>query len=220
MKIYNTAWEKGLKFEGIIPQDVLNSVGQKVYSSAFNAINQPQKIEKAPSFANISEAQVSAKLRTIEGLRQLKKELSLVTGGQELYEEIAGTMGVDLLFGGQMDVPANADRIRKMINDRNGRPYIKETLGKDNLSVLDELVKKNQLQKRLMEIKENPELASIAQSREIIFKAGKIIYYLLKGSPVSAINQFMSIQKKMAKAKDKEAKQESPREKAEDIEIR
>ena len=204
---------------GIIPEETLNAFGEKVYANYVKAMNGPQKAPKGPTFATISEAQVPAKLRTIEGLRQLKKELSQVSGGKEKYDEIAGTMGIDLLFGGQMDVPANSARIKSMINDRNGRPYIKETLGEDNLRVLDDLVKNNELEKRLLEIKENPTLVSILQTPDVIFKGAKALYYMLQGRPITAINQFMSVHKKVSKGLE-QGKASTSAAPAEDVELR
>jgi hypothetical protein len=186
--------------KGIIPDEITESVGQKLYSLHDNAINQPsQKYMKESSFSNISEREISSKLRTLEGLRQLKKELSQVPGGTEKYREIAGTMGIDLLFGGQMDVPANSDRIRRMINDRNGRPYIKETLGEDNLKALDELVDKNKLEKRLMEIKESPTLSAMVRDPDILLKGVKVLWNILKGNPMTMITQSVQLQKKIAR---------------------
>jgi hypothetical protein len=188
------------KLQGIIPEEVNQSIGQKLYQLHEESLNQPARIEgpKEPSFARISEREIPGKLRTLEGLRQLKKELAQVPGGAEKYKEIAGTMGIDLLFGGQMDVPANSDRIRRMINDRNGRPYIKETLGEDNLHALDELVKKNSLEKRLLEIKESPTLSQMIRDPDILIKGSKVIWSMLKGNPITLTNQWFQLHKKIS----------------------
>lgn len=188
------------KLQGIIPEEVNQSIGQKLYQLHEESLNQPARIEgpKEPSFARISEREIPGKLRTLEGLRQLKKELAQVPGGAEKYKEIAGTMGIDLLFGGQMDVPANSDRIRRMINDRNGRPYIKETLGEDNLHALDELVKKNSLEKRLLEIKESPTLSQMIRDPDILIKGSKVIWSMLKGNPITVTNQLFQLHKKIS----------------------
>lgn len=188
------------KLKGIVPDEMISSIGQKLYQLHDKAINKPQvPVQTTPSFASITEGQISSKLRTIEGLRELKKQLEKVPGGADKYREIAGTMGIDLLFGGQMDVPANSDRIKKMINDRNGRPYIKETLGEDNLKVLDDLVKKNSLEKRLTEIKESPTLSSMVTDPDILIKGGKLLWHILKGNPISVITNARSIHKRLSK---------------------
>jgi hypothetical protein len=186
--------------KGIVPEELIRSLGQKLYQLHNAAINEPAPTaQRGASFAHISEREIPSKLRTLEGLLQLKKELSQVPGGKEKYREIAGTMGIDLIFGGQMDVPANSDRIRRMIHDRNGRPYIKETLGEDNLKVLDDLVAKNKLEKRLLEIKESPTLSSMVKDPDILITGGKLLWHILRGNPISIITNAAKLQKKFSK---------------------
>jgi hypothetical protein len=192
------------KLEEIIPDYILGPIGEKIYNNYVQTMNKPSKEKNEFSFSHISEAQVPSKLGTIEGLRKLKEELSKVPGGKEKYEEYAGTMGIELLFGGQMDVPANSDRIKKMLNDRNGRPYIKETLGEDTVKVLDELVKKNQLEKRLLEIKESPTLSSLVKNPDIIIKGTKLLWSILKGNPISILQHANSLKNKVSKHMKKE----------------
>jgi len=188
------------KLTGIIPDDILQSLGPKMYQLHAQSLAQPEPAEKAPSFANIGEAQITSKLKTIQGLRELKKQLSQIKGGDELYREIAGTMGVDLLFGGQLDVPTRANKIKNVLNDRNGRPYIRETLGDENLAALDELVRKNDLEKRLIEVEESPTLSSIIKDPDILVKGSKVIWNILKGNPIKIVSHSVQLAKKVSKA--------------------
>jgi hypothetical protein len=193
------------KLQGIIPDELLNQIGQKVFQHHEQSLTTPPLPGRGPSFANISESQIPSKLKTIEGLKRLKDELSQVSGGKELYEQVAKTQGIDLLFGGQLDIPAKSERIKNILNDRNGRPYIKMTLGEDNLAVLDDLVAKNQLEKRLTEIKESPTLSSILKDPDILVKGSKVVYNILRGNPIGTVNNSVQLAKKIAKHTKKKA---------------
>ena len=189
------------KLRGIVPDEILGQIGQKVFQNHERSLmTQPElPSPKGPSFANISESQIPSKLKTIEGLKRLKEELSQVPGGKELYNEVSKTQGIDLLFGGQLDIPAKSERIKNILNDRNGRPYIKMTLGEDNLHVLDELVAKNQLEKRLLQIEESPTLKSILKDPDILVKGSKVVFNILRGNPIGTVNNSVQLAKKIAK---------------------
>lgn len=204
------------KLQGIIPEGMVESLGRKLFSEHEKSLLTPEKPKGIFSFANITETQIGEKLGSIQGLRQLKAQLSHVPGGKELYEKAAKTFGIDLLFGGQMDIPAKSQRIEKLLNDRNGRPYLIETLGKENVKVLDDLVRDNQLEKRLMEIQETPELMSLLNDPSIITRGTGIILSALRGNFLSAIKQGITLQKAISKKmpKELEIKPASP-----DIEI-
>ena len=187
--------------EGIIPEDILQDTAQKVFQNHHQALNSTsisRKLTKSP-FEGLTEKQIISKLRTIQGLKELEHEYSKVPGGKEKYNEIEKTMGLDLLFGGQYDIPARADRIKKLLNDRNARPYLKKTLGEENVAALDELVKKNELEKRIKEIEESPTLSSLIRDPEMWVKGAKVLVNIFKGNGITSINQSVALAKKIGK---------------------
>lgn len=186
------------KFEGIIPEDILNSIRSKAAMTHEEALKAPEKAAKPKTFYGNTERETVSKIRSIEGLHELKKELT-AAGRGDLYDQIARTQGIDLLFGGQMDVPMRADRIRKMLNGRNERSYLKETLGEENIKVLDEVVAKNELEKRLSDIEKSSEASDIVTNPDILIKGASVVKNLLKGNILTAVKQARGIFKHIKK---------------------
>jgi len=184
------------KLEGILSAPQAQRIVQEIESHQHQALNPPIAPKPNKTFANITEKEIPSKLKTIEGLRQLKRELASVPKGSQLYEKVAKTQGIDLLFGGQLDISARSERITKMLNDRNGRFYLKETLGEKNVAALEELSKKNQLEKRLKQIETSPELYNIATDPDAYIKGGALIADIIRGRPVAAVKKIYGLYKK------------------------
>ena len=86
---------------------------------------------------------ISKKADTISGLRELRKELSATKQGQELYKKVAEWKAAQKLTKGEVLPKATSKNYRDVLNDRETRAYLVETLGeervKDLQAVLDRL---------------------------------------------------------------------------------
>ena len=121
-----------IKLRQWLPESQVQKIETALQNKQHQLLNQPHlPLSQKSSFLGLDSTQVARKLKTIEGLRELKEELKRARPNdwKELYDKISKTQGVDLLFGGEFDVPTNAKRIEKMLNSRNERFYLKETLG-------------------------------------------------------------------------------------------
>jgi hypothetical protein len=188
--------EKDLgKIEDFLPP------GQKEF-----LMNKVQELQMQPGpsaapaqskFLTMSESQLSNSLDTIDGLKKLEMDLSKVPGGKEAYNNIAKTKGIDLLFGGQLDISSRSDRIAKMLNDRNGRYYLKETLGDNVVKELDVLARNNKLAEALRKIESSKEMSTMLKDPDILMKSGDLLVSVLKGNPISATRKAYQLYKKI-----------------------
>jgi hypothetical protein len=195
------------KLSSILSEPQRASISQKLIKLNHEAINAP-KGKVAPGankFLSMNEAKLMSHLDNISGLKELEQELSGQPGGKRLYDIIAKTKGIDLLFGGQMDIPAKAARIQKQLNDRNGAHYLRETLGENVVNELNELVEKNKLEESLSKIEENKEISGIIKNPEVLLKSGDIVISALKGNIFAAIKKAHALYKHIGKIRSPEA---------------
>lgn len=194
------------KLSSVLSEPQRSSISQKLIKLNHEAINAP-KGKSAPGvnkFLSMNETKLMSYLDNISGLKELEQELSSQPGGKHLYDIIAKTKGIDLLFGGQMDIPAKAARIQKTLNDRNGQHYLRETLGEKVVKELHELVEKNKLEESLNRIEENKEISGIIKNPEILLKSGDIVVSALKGNIFAAIKKAHALYKHIGKIRSPE----------------
>jgi ribosomal protein S17 len=192
------------RLHGVFDPEFLNGIQTKMAQLHLNSLSRPAKVakpEKSVFLGPKDEDQISSYLNKISGLERLKKELAAAPGGKELADNIIKTKGIDLLFGGQLDIPARVNNLHKILNDRNGRDYIKYTLGEkvyNELKVLDRL---NKLESRLKEIEKNREEYDIATDPDVLIKGGEVLVDILKARPFAATKKTWNLIKTIKRKK-------------------
>jgi hypothetical protein len=196
------AFEKDIgNLSDLISPEQKNLLSNKMGELHLEQINPPSKVEGPAKnkFLSMSESQIANSLKTVDGLKRLEIEMSKVPGGKEEYDKIAKTMGIDLLFGGQLDISSKSGRIEKMLNDRNGRYYLRKTLGDNVVKELDLLARNNKLESALGKIEQSSESSGMMTDPDILTKSGDLLVSILKGSPISAIRKSYQLYKKIKK---------------------
>lgn len=211
--------EKGLatdlnKLEGIVPDQILQSIMNKAFNAHTNALESEESarhqkllneynrkhnkpiIYQPSKFSTITESGMSL-LNNMEGLMELRSELEKV-GNLDLYKKVARNKGFELLFGGQMDIPQRSDRVRRMLNDKDFVPYLKETLGVENFEILKNIAKDNMLEKRFKEAEKHGVIKSL-ETFKTALEATKAVKNILTGHFVSGGSQAVNVAKKVFK---------------------
>ena len=200
-----------IKLRQWLPESQVQKIETALQNKQHQLLNQPHlPLSQKSSFLGLDSTQVARKLKTIEGLRELKEELKRARPNdwKELYDKISKTQGVDLLFGGEFDVPTNAKRIEKMLNSRNERFYLKETLGEENVKQLDKLVAEGKLEERLSK---GLDFADEALSHaHTSVEISRVIYNLIRGNFIKAAKAGIGVVKDI-KGKISSSKTSTPK---------
>lgn len=191
------------ELKGIIDDNVLSDIEKSIAQAHAQAIQSPPAAPKGyrSRFLDMDENQLSRTLDKVSGLKELERELSRIPGGKEQFEIIKKTKGIDLLFGGQMDISSRSNKLSKLLNDRNGQHYIKYTLGENVYRELKVLDKKNQIESAIKKIEHNKELYDIATDPDVLMKGGELLVSIIKGNPISAVRKGYQMFKRISKAK-------------------
>lgn len=190
------------KLKGIIDDSLLQEIEQSVADAHLQALHTPNKQATGgfkSKYLDMDESQVSRYLSKVSGLKELEQELSQVPGGKELFDNIKKTKGIDLLFGGQMDIPSRSNNLSKHLNDRNGQYYIKYTLGDKVYEELKQLEKSGKLESTLKRIEQTPELIDMVKDPDILIQGGDLLASILKGNPFSVVKKGWAIKKSIAR---------------------
>jgi hypothetical protein len=194
------------EMNGIIDEKILQEIEQSVANAHLQSRIAPSEVSTGykSKFLDMNENQISSYLDKVSGLKELEHELLKVPGGKEIFDNVKKTKGIDLLFGGQMDIPSRSTNLSKYLNDRNGQYYIKYTLGDKVFEELKQLERAGKIESTLKRIEQNPELYDMATDPDILIKGGEVLVSILKGNAFSAIKKGWRLAKTISKAQQGE----------------
>lgn len=190
------------ELKGVIDEKILQEIEQSIANAHLQSRIAPSEVSTGykSKFLDMNENQISSYLDKVSGLKELEQELLKVPGGKEIFDNVKKTKGIDLLFGGQMDISSRSTNLSKYLNDRNGQYYIKYTLGDKVFEELKQLERAGKIESTLKRIEQNPELYDIATDPDILIKGGDVLVSILKGNPFSAIKKGWRLAKTISKA--------------------
>ena len=94
--------------------------------------------QKPKSYRDLEPEKLDRLTDSITGLRKVRDEMLLEHNGHEKYSKLAKHKAEQRVFGGK---EPTAENVAKAIKDVNTRRYLKECLGEENVSKLDNYVK-------------------------------------------------------------------------------